>query len=75
VTDLGLLVKPDPSSDLQLVAVPAGPDSIEARVARAVESCGWPLVVADDVYELPEPTAEEITALRSWDPRGWFLRG
>ncbi len=74
VTDLGILVKPDAGSELQLVAVPAGPDPIEDRVARAVAACGWPLVVADDVHELPAPTAEEITALRTWDPRGWFLR-
>jgi acyl CoA:acetate/3-ketoacid CoA transferase alpha subunit/acyl CoA:acetate/3-ketoacid CoA transferase beta subunit len=75
VTDLGLLVKPDPDGELELVAVPAGPEPIEDRVDRARAACGWPLVVADDVTELPAPTAEEIAALRGWDPRGWFLRG
>jgi hypothetical protein len=23
---------------------------------------------------LDEPTADEVAALRRWDPRGWFLR-
>jgi hypothetical protein len=27
------------------------------------------------VEELPAPTTAEISALRGWDPRGWFLRG
>ena len=35
VTDLGLLVKPDPDGELELVAVPAGPEPIEERIERA----------------------------------------
>ncbi len=30
--------------------------------------------MARTVTELPAPTADELTALRTWDPRGWFLR-
>jgi acyl CoA:acetate/3-ketoacid CoA transferase alpha subunit/acyl CoA:acetate/3-ketoacid CoA transferase beta subunit len=75
VTDLGRLEKPDSDGDLELVAVPGGPEPLEARVERARAACGWALAVANDVRELPAPTAEEIGALRRWDPRGWFLRG
>jgi hypothetical protein len=37
-------------------------------------ACGWELEVAGTVVDLPEPTADEVGALRRWDPRGWFLR-
>ncbi|MGZ4802703.1 MAG: CoA-transferase [Acidimicrobiia bacterium] len=75
VTDLGRLEKPDPDGELELCAVPAGPEPIEARVERARAACGWPLAVAADLEELPAPSAAEVAALRRWDPRGWFLRG
>lgn len=75
VTDLGLLVKPAPGGELELRAVPAGPEPLADRIERARAACGWPLAVANDVEELPAPTPEEIAALRRWDPRGWFLRG
>ncbi|MGZ4734320.1 MAG: hypothetical protein ACXV8R_01855 [Acidimicrobiia bacterium] len=75
MTDLGRLEKPDPDGELELCAVPAGPEPIEARVERARAACGWPLAVAADLEELPAPSAAEVAALRRWDPRGWFLRG
>lgn len=75
VTDLGRLEKPTPDGELTLVAVPEGPEPIEERIERARSACGWPLAVADAVVEEPAPTAEEVAALRGWDPRGWFLRG
>jgi acyl CoA:acetate/3-ketoacid CoA transferase alpha subunit/acyl CoA:acetate/3-ketoacid CoA transferase beta subunit len=75
VTDLGRLEKPDPDGELTLVAVPAGPEPVAERVARAQAACGWDLAVAATVEELPPPTSAELAALRGWDPRGWFLRG
>jgi acyl CoA:acetate/3-ketoacid CoA transferase alpha subunit/acyl CoA:acetate/3-ketoacid CoA transferase beta subunit len=74
VTDLGRLEKPNPDGELELRAVPAGPEPLEERVERARAACGWPLAVANDLEELPAPTDGEIAALRRWDPRGWFLR-
>jgi acyl CoA:acetate/3-ketoacid CoA transferase beta subunit len=73
VTDLGTLEKRD-GDELVLTAVPAGDGSTADRVEAARVACGWDLAVAADVRELPSPTADEIAALRSWDPRGWFLR-
>ncbi len=78
VTDLGILEKVDDraggSAELVLTAVPAGPAPLADRLAAARDACGWDLEVAPVVRELAPPTAEEIAALRSWDPRGWFLR-
>jgi acyl CoA:acetate/3-ketoacid CoA transferase beta subunit len=74
VTDLGILEKPEDGSELVLTAVPAGPAPLGERVEAARAACGWTLEVARAVRELDPPTAEEIGALRSWDPRGWFLR-
>ncbi|HWW45584.1 MAG TPA: hypothetical protein VN180_10985, partial [Acidimicrobiia bacterium] len=74
VTDLGTLAREDEDEDLTLAAVPAGPEPLDERVARARAACGWDLAVAPTVAELPPPTAEELGALRAWDARGWFLR-
>jgi acyl CoA:acetate/3-ketoacid CoA transferase alpha subunit/acyl CoA:acetate/3-ketoacid CoA transferase beta subunit len=74
VTDLGTLEKLEPDGELVLTAVPAGPTSLDDRIAAARAACGWDLGVAATVTELESPTTEEIAALRRWDPRGWFLR-
>jgi acyl CoA:acetate/3-ketoacid CoA transferase alpha subunit/acyl CoA:acetate/3-ketoacid CoA transferase beta subunit len=73
VTDLGTLEKID-GDELVLTAVPAGESAVSERVDAARAACGWDLAVAGDVRELSGPTADEIAALRRWDPRGWFLR-
>jgi acyl CoA:acetate/3-ketoacid CoA transferase beta subunit/acyl CoA:acetate/3-ketoacid CoA transferase alpha subunit len=73
VTDLGTLEKRD-GDDLVLTAVPEGNGTTTERIDAARASCGWDLAVASDVRELPAPAADEIAALRRWDPRGWFLR-
>jgi glutaconate CoA-transferase subunit B len=40
--------------------------------AEVVKQTGWPLVVAPDVLETPEPTAEELALVRASDPgRFW----
>jgi acyl CoA:acetate/3-ketoacid CoA transferase beta subunit len=74
VTDLGTLEKLNGSDELVLTAVPAGDDPIEDRIAAARAACGWDLGVGPEVRELAPPTTDEVSALRRWDPRGWFLR-
>jgi acyl CoA:acetate/3-ketoacid CoA transferase alpha subunit/acyl CoA:acetate/3-ketoacid CoA transferase beta subunit len=74
ITDLGTLEKVDPEGDLVLTAVPAGTEPLEDRIDAARAACGWDLAVAATVTELAPPTREEVAALRTWDPRGWFLR-
>jgi acyl CoA:acetate/3-ketoacid CoA transferase alpha subunit/acyl CoA:acetate/3-ketoacid CoA transferase beta subunit len=73
VTDLGILEKVG-ADDLVLTAVPAGSAPLAERIAAARDACGWDLEVAPEVRELEPPQRDELTALRSWDPRGWFLR-
>jgi acyl CoA:acetate/3-ketoacid CoA transferase alpha subunit len=73
VTDLGTLEKVD-GDELVLTAIPVGESALEDRVDAARAACGWDLSVAAEVRELSAPTADEISALRRWDPRGWFLR-
>jgi acyl CoA:acetate/3-ketoacid CoA transferase alpha subunit/acyl CoA:acetate/3-ketoacid CoA transferase beta subunit len=72
-TDLGLLEKGE-GGELVLTAVPSGPFPLRERIDAARAACGWGLEVAPDVRELPPPTPEELLALRTWDPHGWFLR-
>ncbi len=72
-TDKGLFEKGD-GDEFVLTAVPTGAASLDDRVAEVRELCGWDLVVADTVDELPEPDAAEIETLRTWDPEGIFLR-
>ncbi len=74
VTDLGTLARDGEDDDLVLTAVPAGAEPLADRVARARAACGWDLAVAPTVDELAAPSVDELTALRSWDARGWFLR-
>jgi glutaconate CoA-transferase subunit B len=72
VTDLGTFERRD--GELALTAVPKGPSPVDERVAAVRDACGWDLRVAPAVTELDPPTADELRSLRSWDPRGWFLR-
>jgi acyl CoA:acetate/3-ketoacid CoA transferase beta subunit len=71
VTDLGTFEKPAPldRSTFVLTALAPGVDVDDVRAA-----CGWDVEAVDELSVLPAPTPEEIGALRTWDPRGWFLR-
>lgn len=71
VTDLGTLRSLD--GELRLTSVPAGPGSVDARVAEAVQACGWPLAVVPDVSETPAVEPSELAALRAYDPQRLFL--
>ena len=59
ITDLGVL-EPDPETcELILTAVHPGVDAERARAET-----GWELAVADELQTSPEPTDEELEALR-----------
>ncbi len=70
VSDKGVYCKSDPQGEMHLVAL--FPDSrhrsLKTRIGEVRESCGWHLQVHNDVRELPAPTQEELTLLRSLDP-------
>jgi acyl CoA:acetate/3-ketoacid CoA transferase alpha subunit len=68
VTDLALFEKRD--GVLQVTALAPGTTFAEVR-----ELCGWELDTPTGALAvLDPPTADEVGALRRWDPRGWFLR-
>ncbi|MBV9671135.1 MAG: hypothetical protein JOZ43_09280 [Acidobacteriales bacterium] len=41
-------------------------------VDEVVANTGWNLKVAEDVCEAPEPTEEELRAIREYDPKGFW---
>ena len=74
MTDLGTLEKVD-GDELVLTAVPAGDGSIAERVDAARAACGWDLAGGRRrPGAARRRRADEVAALRRWDPRGWFLR-
>jgi acyl CoA:acetate/3-ketoacid CoA transferase alpha subunit/acyl CoA:acetate/3-ketoacid CoA transferase beta subunit len=73
VTDRGVFSKGD-TGRFELVAIPAGDESLDDRVEALRAACGFEFVLADELTELVEPSASEVESLRRWDPRGFFLR-
>ena len=68
VTDLGTFEKQD--GELTLAALAPGATVEDVRAV-----CGWELRVrGGELPVLDPPTADEVSALRRWDPQGWFLR-
>ena len=68
VTDLATFEKRD--GVLQVSALAPGVSFDDVRAL-----CGWQLEPpTNGLPVLDEPTSDEVTALRRWDPRGWFLR-
>lgn len=65
VTDLGVLEPSGPERELTLVSVHSGVD-----VERVRASTGWDLRVADDLAVTPEPTEDELSALRALGGEG-----
>ena len=59
ITDLGVLEPDADSRELVLTALHPGVTADQAR-----EATGWELVVADDLQVSPEPTDDELQALR-----------
>ena len=59
ITDLGVLEPDADSRELVLTALHPGVTAEQAR-----EATGWELVVADDLQVSPEPTDDELQALR-----------
>jgi acyl CoA:acetate/3-ketoacid CoA transferase beta subunit len=70
-TDMGVFERRN--GQFVLAGIPAGVDRLE-HLAAIEERLAWPLEVADDLEDLPTPSAEEVLRLRTWDPQGLFLR-
>jgi glutaconate CoA-transferase subunit B len=44
----------------------------ECTVDEVVANTGWKLKVADDIAPTPEPTQQELAAIREYDPQGFW---
>jgi len=72
VSDLGVYAKTAEHGDLVLTGLfGAGPEAPAVQAARA--ACGWDLQVAPTLRRFEPPTAEELTLVRLFDPRRYFL--
>ena len=59
---------------VQADTVYLGCDAPEADLVRAArEACGWDLQVAPTLRRFEAPTADELTLVRLFDPRRYFL--
>jgi acyl CoA:acetate/3-ketoacid CoA transferase beta subunit len=75
VTDVGVFEKIGGRETFTLTAyIPSPTTQNEAEFIAAIkERVGWELDVAPELVRLEPPTKEEITLLRLFDPRGYFI--
>jgi glutaconate CoA-transferase subunit B len=67
ITTLGVLRFHPQTCEMVLASVHPGiaPDQVQANT-------GWPLKISPDLVETPEPRAEELSAMRKFDPGGFW---
>jgi glutaconate CoA-transferase subunit B len=69
ITTLGVLRFPEGGGEAYLASVHPGTTVDEIRAQT-----GWPLRVSDDVSETSAPTDSELSAIRRFDPDGFWTR-
>jgi glutaconate CoA-transferase subunit B len=69
ITTLGVLHFDADTGEMALASVHPG-----VTVEHVLASTGWPLRVAPQVTQTPEPTAEALAILRRFDPQGFWTR-
>lgn len=67
ITTLGILRFEDESHEMMLASVHPG-----VTAAMVLKNTGWPLRVLPDLAQTPEPSEEELTMLRRFDPEGYW---
>jgi len=70
ITTLGVLRFPEGGGEAYLQSAHPGHDVDEVR-----GNTGWDLKVGDDISETSAPTESELTAIRRFDPDGFWTRG
>lgn len=75
VSDVGIFEKASDSKTLILTGyVPFDPNQKEAEAIADIRGrVGWELNIATNLKRIPLPTEEELTLLRLFDPRGYFV--
>jgi hypothetical protein len=74
VTDRAVLERLDPLGEFRLTGVLDRGGAKDDLVRAAVEGCGWPVAVADDVELFSPVDTRELAAIRTYDPTGNFVR-
>jgi len=76
VSDLGIFEKPQGQEEFVLTGyMPVDHEGGKETSVRKIKSmCGWDLKIASDLVEIPSPDREDLSLLRSFDPKGHFLR-
>ncbi|MCC6187844.1 MAG: CoA-transferase [Anaerolineales bacterium] len=67
ITTLGVLRFDPDTGEMMLASVHPG-----VTVEQILAATGWPLRVAPQVTQTPEPTAEALAILRHFDPQGFW---
>jgi glutaconate CoA-transferase subunit B len=67
ITTLGVLQFDSQSREMRVVSL--HPD---VRVDEVRDHTGWPLKIADQLAQTPEPTAEELAMLQRFDPERYW---
>jgi acyl CoA:acetate/3-ketoacid CoA transferase alpha subunit/acyl CoA:acetate/3-ketoacid CoA transferase beta subunit len=75
VTDVGVFEKIEGRETFTLTAyIPTQATQDRTEIVAAIEKkVGWELDIASDLVRLEPPSEEEITLLRLFDPRGYFI--
>jgi acyl CoA:acetate/3-ketoacid CoA transferase alpha subunit/acyl CoA:acetate/3-ketoacid CoA transferase beta subunit len=66
ISTMGVFTKPVGKAELRLAACLPDPKipSLEHRIKRVRDNCGWPLKLGDKVKEVANPTPDELKLLR-----------
>ena len=75
VTDVGVFEKIDDGAAFTLTSyIPSRPGQMATEaVAEMKERVGWELKVSPDLREAPSVAREEVTLLRLFDPKGFYM--
>jgi acyl CoA:acetate/3-ketoacid CoA transferase alpha subunit/acyl CoA:acetate/3-ketoacid CoA transferase beta subunit len=73
VTDRAVMERADPGGPFLLTGVLDRGQSKEDLIRAALDRCGWPLKVCDDVELLAAVRDDELAAVRVFDPAGNFV--
>jgi len=75
VSTMGVFEKLGSDKEFTLTECFADPklSTLEQRIKRIKEHCGWELKVAPKVKDVPPPTLDELKLLRLFDPKGYYL--
>ena len=67
ITTLGILRFDAQSREMMLVSVHPG-----VSVDEVLDNTGWPLQIADELSQTPQPTDEELVMLQHFDPQRYW---